>query len=112
MKVTCLKCKKEMHRTTLDSYEYLESIPLFEAPAYRCPACRDLFFTEAMAEEMERRSLALKARLVGFQRRVSTSGGGIAVRIPSDLRTYLGWKPGQKVNITAAGKRGFVVEKA
>mgnify|MGYP001591029250 CR=1 FL=1 len=38
-----------MKMVVLPSYEYIDGIPLSNVPAYRCPKCHHLFFTEELA---------------------------------------------------------------
>lgn len=55
MKIVCTKCKEEMKKVILDSYEYTEGFPLFDVPAYQCKKCGNLFFTEGVVDRMEER---------------------------------------------------------
>ncbi len=52
MKILCAKCKEEMKKVILDSYEYMEGFPLFDVPAYQCKKCGNLFFTEDMTDKI------------------------------------------------------------
>ncbi|MBI2583455.1 MAG: hypothetical protein HYW25_02205 [Candidatus Aenigmarchaeota archaeon] len=111
MRIICTKCREEMTKVILDRYEYVKNFPLFRIPAYQCRNCGNLFFTERMIEEMEKRTEELKIHSFGFSRTIATSGKGLVVRVPSDLASHLRLKEGEKVRILPVNHRGFLVER-
>ncbi len=111
MKIICTKCREEMKKVVLDSYEYIEGFPLFDVPAYKCKKCGNPFFTEDMADKMEKRTEKLKMKSFGFKRTLAVSGKGLVVRVPSDLVEYLDLKEGENVRIIPVDHKGFLVEK-
>ncbi len=111
MKIVCTKCKEEMKKVVLDRYEYIKEFPLYNVSAYQCKKCGNLFFTEKMAEEMERRTEELKMHSFGFNRTITTSGKGLVLRVPSDLVSYLRLKEGESVKIIPLNHKGFLVER-
>ena len=111
MKIVCTRCNECMKKVILDRYEYVKGFPLFDIHAYQCPKCNNLFFTEKMVEEMEKRTNELKIRSFGFKRTIAISGKGLALRIPSDLASHLKLKEGENVKIIPVNHRGFVVER-
>jgi len=112
MKITCLKCNEVMKKTRLDKYEYVEGTPLFDVPGYQCPRCGEFFFTEDIVDTMEERTAEIRRHEFGFKRRLTTSGGGLVVRVPPDLAQDLKLREGQQVRLLPIKHRGFVVEKA
>lgn len=110
MKIICRKCREVMKLIHLDRYEYLEGIPLYEVPAYKCSKCGNEFFTEKMVDEMEVRSEEIRRHQFAFRRRLAVSGGGLVVRVPSDLANDLKLKEGQEVKILPVNHKGFLVE--
>ena len=43
-----------MKEVTLASYEYDQGFALKNIPAFQCPRCKEIFFTEDQADMMER----------------------------------------------------------
>lgn len=111
MKIMCTKCNQEMKKIVLDRYEYVKGFPLFNVHAYQCAKCSNLFFTEKMANEMEKRTKELKMHSFGFERTITTSGKGLVLRVPSDLASHLRLKEGESVKIIPVNHKGFVVER-
>lgn len=62
MKIVCTKCREEMKKVVLDSYDYVEGFHLFDVTAYQCKKCGSLFFTEEMVDKMEERTEKLKMK--------------------------------------------------
>ncbi len=112
MKIKCRKCNEAMKHTRLDKYDYIEGTPLYDVPAYQCPICKELFFTEDMVDVMEERSAEIRRHEFGFKRRLTTSGGGLVVRVPPDLAEDLKLQEGQEVRLLPIKHKGFVVERA
>jgi len=106
----CAKCKVEMKKTILDTYEYVEGIPIHDVEGYRCSKCDELFFTEKQADKMERMTKKQKEHMFMFVRKVSYSGRSLIITIPEDLATHLDIERGQKVKIMPMDKKGFLVE--
>ena len=105
----CVKCDLAMRRTVLPTYEYLEGLPLPRVPAYQCPKCRYIFFTEQQANAMHRRTAALLQQRFAFERRVTISGKSLAITIPSELASHMGIKQGSTVRLRPVEKHGFMV---
>lgn len=51
--ICCAKCDVEMKEAVLPQYEYIECYPLHNVQAFKCPKCKNIFFTEDQANEME-----------------------------------------------------------
>lgn len=111
MKILCAKCSEETKKVILDKYEYVKNFPLYNVPAYQCKRCSNLFFTEKMVNEMEKRTAELKMHSFGFERRITTSGKGLVLRVPSDLASHLKLREGENVKIIPVNHKGFVVER-
>lgn len=106
----CAKCKVEMKKSILDSYEYVEGIPIHNVECYKCPKCDELFFTEEQADKMEEMTEKQKEEMFIFVRKVSYSGKSLIITIPEDLASHLEIEKGQRVKIMPMDKKGFLVE--
>lgn len=106
MKVKCRKCQEVMKKRILDSYEYVEGFQLYGVPAFQCEKCCNLYFTENMVEQMEKRTKLLKMKSFGFRRSLAVSGRGLVVRIPADLIRHLDLKEGESVSILPVDHQG------
>ena len=111
MRIMCTKCNEKMNKAVLDKYEYVRGFPLYNAPAYQCQKCNNLFFTEKMVKDMEQRTKELKLHAFGFERAIAVSGKGLVLRMPSDLVSHLKLKEGESVKIIPVDHKGFVVER-
>ena len=133
--VYCAKDGGTMRRGFVPQYEYEEGYTLRNVPAYICPKCGKIFFTEEQASEMERRtkekkeysfgferkeysffsfvrrSKEKKEYSFGFERKVTVSGKSLVVGIPSELAEHLKIKRGQKVRIIPVARDGFMIRK-
>jgi phage FluMu protein Com len=109
--IYCAKCNVESKLSVLSKYEYEEGTPLHNVQAYVCPKCKDIFFTEEQAHEMEARTQELREYSFGFERKVGVSGTSLVVGIPSELADHLKIKQGQKVRIIPIAKDGFMIRK-
>jgi len=97
--VYCAKCDSEMRLTVLPSYEYLEGHALSKIPAYRCPKCGNVFFTEQQAADMRQRAKTLVESTFGFHRKITVTGRSLAVTIPQELASHLNLSKGVTVKI-------------
>ena|SRR3989338_1121105 len=109
--VYCAKDGGTMRRGFVPQYEYEEGYTLRNVPAYICPKCGKIFFTEEQASEMERRTKEKKEYSFGFERKVTVSGKSLVVGIPSELAEHLKIKRGQKVRIIPVARDGFMIRK-
>ena len=109
--IYCAMCNVEMRLGIVPKYEYTEGLPLYNVPAYLCPKCDNVFFTEEQADEMEFRTEEIKKRDFAFPRKVTISGKSLVVGIPAALAKHLHIKQGQKVRILPSSN-GFLVQKA
>jgi|SRR3989344_5118980 len=111
-KIFCAKCDIEMKLCIIPRYDYEEGHFLNNVQAYQCSKCKNVFFTEEQAHEMEMRNKELKEYEFGFERKVTISGKSLVVGIPSELADHLSIKQGQKVRIIPIAKDGFMIRKA
>ncbi|MFA4935966.1 MAG: AbrB/MazE/SpoVT family DNA-binding domain-containing protein [Candidatus Methanoperedens sp.] len=109
MSIICGKCKQEMQEVELPQYEFEEGVILENVKAMRCPEGHNTF-TEAQAQDMERRTEDIKKHAFRFIRSVSKSARSLVIRIPSDLAKHLGLSEDSKVEMIPLGKKRFVVE--
>jgi len=109
--IYCARCHAEMKLGILPKYEFDEGYPLHNVPAYICPRCGKCFFTEAQAHAMEARSNDVMEYAFGFERKVTVSGGSLALGIPAELADHIGLKRGQKVRVIPMARDGFIVRK-
>lgn len=109
-KIYCAKHDVPMEEVILDTYEYIEGLPLRNVLAYKCPKDGEIFFTEEQADRLEQTSRAMRIHAFAFKRKVTYSGKSLAVTIPEDLAAYLGLQKGKPVRILPLDKRGFIVE--
>lgn len=108
-RIECVKCDIEMQYTILPSYEYLEGLPLAQVPAYTCPRCHQIFFTEQHANAMHKRTAQIMQQRFAFERRVTISGKSLAITIPQELAVHIGIKQGSKVRLRPVEQHGFMV---
>lgn len=106
----CAKCNVEIKKSILDSYEYIEGIPLHDVECLRCPKCNQISFTDRQADKMEKRTEKLKGQMFFFVRKIGYSGKSLTITIPESLASHLKVKKGQKVKIRPLNKKGFMVE--
>lgn len=97
--VYCAKCDSEMRPTVLPTYEYLEGHALSNLPAYKCPKCDNVFFTERQADDMKQRTKTLVESTFGFHRKITVTGRSLAVTIPQELASHLNLSKGVTVKI-------------
>lgn len=107
----CAKCYVPFRWTRLPSYEYLVGHPLYDVPAYKCPKCGQIFFTERQAHNMERRTKQELKKRFAFERSIIVSGRSLVFSIPPELARHLQIKQGQKVKVVPVDKIGFIVTK-
>ncbi|MEW5955436.1 MAG: hypothetical protein AB1626_02765 [Candidatus Micrarchaeota archaeon] len=109
-KVICKKCRQPAEEVVLDSYEYLEGIPLQSVRALECPRCKQFVFTPEQVEEMEARTETIKAHLFGFKRKVTVSGRSLVINLPEDLARHMHIIKGKIVNLLPLDDKRFLVE--
>ena len=89
--------------STFDGYTFVER-------GWRCTKCGEEF----IAEEEGRRTIAIAKRLgiwgepLKLRRRLSRSGRGTVLRIPSDIEEALGLRGNEEVLVSKAGRRIIV----
>lgn len=108
--VYCAKCNSEMRLTVLAGYEYMEGCPLSNVPAYKCPDCGNVFFTEEQATSMERMTKALIESTFGFRRKITVTGRSLAVTIPRELASHMKLGKGVTVKIIPSAG-GLIIRK-
>ena len=109
--IYCAKCKTLMQETILPEYEYVVGLPLKDVPAFKCPKCNEIFFTEEQASSMEKRSKALERSRFGFERKITITGKSLAVTIPNALANHLMLKQGTKVKIVPLSDETLLIKK-
>lgn len=110
-KIYCANCNILMQKSILSEYEYLVGLPLKNIPTYKCPRCKQIFFTEKQSASMERKSQAMEQSRFGFERKITISGKSLAVTIPSELAEHLMLKQGSKVKIMPLSNETILVKK-
>ena len=108
--IACAKCDTKMQLGTVPTYEFEVGYLLHNVEAYTCPRCGKVFFTEAQAKAMKKRTEEMKEYTFGFERTVTISGKSLVVGVPSELADHLNIKQGQKVRIIPIAKEGFMVK--
>ena len=106
MAVTCPVCEKGKLAPVDDIVSDIEGI-IFVERGERCPSCGEEFIP---AEESERtiriaRRLGIWGEPLKLKRKLSRSGRGVVLRIPTDLQENLGWEGDEEVLISKIGKR-------
>ena len=109
--IYCAKCNIQMRLGVVPRYEYEEGYPLHNVQAFQCQKCKNLFFTEEQAHQIEVCTNELKEYTFGFERKVTISGKSLVVGIPAELADHLNIKQGQKVRIIPVAKDGFIIKK-
>lgn len=110
-KIYCAKCDEEMRLVVLPKYEYEDELPLHNVQTYKCLRCKNTFFTEEQAKEMELRTNELKECQFGFERKITISGKSLVVGIPSELADHLRIKQGTKVKVIPISNEGLMIRK-
>ncbi len=110
-KMYCAHCDEEMKLVILPNYEFEEGVTLHTVRSYKCPRCKQLFFTEVQAKEMEARTNELKEYTFGFKRKVTISGRSLVLGIPVELAEHIHLEQGTEVKIVPVSNDGFMVRK-
>ena len=110
-KIYCVNCDEEMHLTNLKNYEFEEGLVLKNVLSYKCQKCREIFFTEEQAKNMEIMTNNVKEQSFGFERKIAISGKSLVMSIPIELAKHLSIKQGTEVKILPISKQGFIVKK-
>jgi len=110
--IYCAKCSVEMKLGVVPRYEFTPGFPIFNVPAYLCPKCDNVFFTEEQADNMEDMTKELIDRSFSFDRRVGVSGKSLSIGIPSELARHLHLKKGQKLRLFPVAEDSFLIRKA
>lgn len=107
--IKCGKCGAPMEEVVLDRYEFEEGIALDNVRGMHCENGH-VTFTEAQAEEMEKRTENIRKRAFKFARTVSKSGRSLVMRIPADLARHLDLTENSEVELIPLDKKKFLVE--
>ena len=110
-RIYCARCDVEMKETIIPEYEYLEGYPLQNVRAFKCDKCKNIFFTEEQAKEMQIRTKEIKEHVFGFERKVTVSGKSLVVSIRHELAEHLKIKQGARLKLVPLAKDGFIVQK-
>ena len=110
-KKKCPHCNKGQLDKVEDVVSDIDGI-IFIEKGERCNSCGEEFISEKEGQKMIR--IAKRMNLWGeplkLHRKLSRSGRGTVLRIPSDIEDNLGLKGEEKVAISKMGKKRILVE--
>ena len=106
--MNCPICEEKMKKVK-EPY-YFGGRKLGEFEAEKCPKCKEVFFTEAASDKIDK--IAKDLGLWGLRQegKLGYSGNSLIVRVPKKIAEFLNFKEGQKVSIRPEGKDKLVVE--
>jgi hypothetical protein len=84
----------------------------FVERGHRCNACGEEFIDEKDSDRTVKvaRRLGLWGEPLKLHRKLSTSGRGLVLRIPEDLRKSMGLKGSETVSLAKVGKTRVLLE--
>ena len=113
MPAKCPTCSRGVLNPADDIVSDIEGY-LFVERGDRCTVCGEEFIDEQQGQRTIRvaRRLGVWGEQLGLRRKLSRSGRGVVLRIPSDLQAALRLKGDEEVIITKAGRKRFLVRLA
>jgi len=111
MAVRCPACGKGNLLPVEDIVSDLEGY-LFVERGERCDTCGEELMPEAEGNRTIKiaRRLGLWGEPLKLRRKLSRSGRGVVLRIPSDLQEALGLDGDEEVTLSKVGKRRIVID--
>ena len=81
-------------------------ITLKNNPIYKCTKCRESFATGKIVDE----TLNKARKEFNFSRQIVSTGGSLAITLPTDLAKFYKLKKGEKVKLVPEGQSSIKVE--
>lgn len=89
----------KLSKTSLDLFG--KAITLKENPVYKCSECKEEFATGEMADK----TLEKAKNQFAFCRKIVSTGGSLAITIPTDLAKYYKLGKGKKIELVPSGEK-------
>lgn len=111
MTTTCPVCEKGRLLRVDDIISEIEGITFVER-GDRCDHCGEEFLDEKESERTIKiaRRLGIWGQPLKLKRKLSRSGRGVVLRIPTDLQESLGLKGNEAILLSKIGKRRVLLE--
>ncbi|MFH1664336.1 MAG: hypothetical protein ABH986_06065 [archaeon] len=105
-KIKCPVCSGDavLSKENLELFDGL--IKLKNNPMYKCNKCRESFANGKMADE----TLSKAGKEFNFSRQIVSTGGSLAITLPSDLTKFYKLRKGGKIKLVPEGTRSLKVE--
>lgn len=104
-KVKCPLCEGEAVLSKRNLKLFNGVLTLKDNPIYECKKCREKFATGKMVDETLKRA----KREFSFNRQVISTGGSLAITLPSDLSEYCNLEKGEKVKLIPKSRKEISV---
>ncbi len=108
---TCAACEKGTLIKVEDIMNDVDSY-VFVTTGTRCAACGEEFIDEKEGQKMIEmaKRLGVWGEPLKLHRKLSKSGRGTVLRIPTDIEQNLGLKGNEEVSISKLGKKKILIE--
>lgn len=100
-KIKCPACEGDakLSKTSLELFGGTVSIK--DNPIYECKNCGEKFATGQMADK----TLEEAKKQFAFCRQIVSTGGSLAITIPTDLAKFYRLRKGEKIELVPAGEK-------
>jgi len=115
MPVYCVDCGIKAKKTHSDFSLMNGKIIIKDLPAYKCPKCSKTIFNiddVAKAKENFRKALYESDASVDFERKLSSDGKNLTMRIPKQIEQSLNLKKGDKLLVKLESKKRIALKIA
>ncbi len=111
MAMKCPVCERGTLAPADDILSEIEGLVFVEV-GHRCDRCGEEFMDEYASERTIKvaRRLGIWGEPLKLKRKLSKSGRGVVVRIPSDLQESMGLKGNEEVRFSKVGRRRMLIE--
>lgn len=101
---TGIKCpicegKAVLSKTSIELFNGI--ITLKDNPIYKCVKCNEKFASGEMADK----ALGKAKKEFSFTRQIISSGGSLAITLPTDLSEYYGLEKGEKIRLVPKSEK-------
>ncbi len=105
-KIKCPVCSGNavLSKENLELFDGL--ITLKNNPIYKCSNCNESFASGKIVDK----TLTKARKEFNFSRQIVSTGGSLAITLPSDLTKFYKLKKGEKIKLIPEGERSLMVK--